>query len=211
MVIMQNHLTIINAIISQKVLPLYNHADIDKVKLAIKTCYDAGLKCFEFTNRNENAPEVFDELKKYCVAEMKDVLLGVGTIKNIPDAEIFRAADFLVSPYISQQLVEYTVANKLLWIPGCSTTSEIAMANNAGIKMVKIFPANLLGGPAFIKTMKDIFPAMKMIATGGMKADKIELNNWFDNGVDAVGIGGQLFGKDNVDVQHIHNTLNNIL
>jgi 2-dehydro-3-deoxyphosphogluconate aldolase/(4S)-4-hydroxy-2-oxoglutarate aldolase len=142
---------------------------------------------------------------------MKDVLLGVGTIKNIADAEIFREADFLVSPYISKELVDHNVAKNLLWIPGCSTASEIAMANNAGIKMVKIFPANLVGGPAFIKTMKDIFPAMKMIATGGMKADRAALNDWFANGVDAVGIGGQLFGKDDIDVLHIHNTLNTIL
>ena len=211
MVKMNKHNSILNTIISQKILPLYNHADIELVKLAVKACYDAGLKCFEFTNRNENAPEVFYELKKYCHAEMKDLLLVVGTIKNAVDAEIFREADFLVSPFITDELIEYTRAKKLLWIPGCSTTSEIAMAANAGISMVKIFPANLLGGPAFIKAMKEIFPSMKMIATGGMKADKEELNKWFAAGVDAVGIGGQLFGRDKPDANHLILTLKSLI
>lgn len=208
---MQQQQDILNTIIRQKILPLYNHADIEMVKLAVRACYDAGMKCFEFTNRNENAVEVFYELKKYCTAEMEDVLLGVGTIKNAVEAEIFKEADFLVSPFITKELVDYCTTKKLLWIPGCSTTSEIAMADNAGIKMVKIFPANLLGGPAFIKAMKEIFPAMKMIATGGMKADREELNNWFANGVDAVGIGGQLFGIDKIDSDKIYAILKRIL
>lgn len=208
---MNKNTEILNTIINQRILPLYNHANIELVKAAVKACYDAGLKCFEFTNRNENAPEVFYELKKYCNTEMKDLLLGVGTIKNTVDAEIFREADFLVSPFITDELIDCTTAKKLLWIPGCSTTSEIAMANNAGITMVKIFPANLLGGPAFIKAMKEIFSSTKMIATGGMKADKEELNKWFANGVDAVGIGGQLFGKDKPDAQQISSTLKSIL
>ena len=202
---------IISLITAQKILPLFNHVDINVVKAAVKACYDAGIKCFEFTNRNENAPEVFDELKKYCDAEMKNMLLGVGTIKNVTDAELFADAAFLVSPFITKNLIDYTMAKNILWIPGCSTTSEIAMAANAGTGMVKIFPANLLGGPAFIKAMKDIFPTMKMLATGGMKADKEELGKWFANGTDAVGIGGQLFGKDSIDVNHISITLKKIL
>ena len=202
---------IISLITAQKILPLFNNADIKVVKAAVKACYDAGIRCFEFTNRNENAPEIFDELKKYCAAEMKDMLLGVGTIKNVTDAELFADAAFLVSPFITKDLIDYTMAKEILWIPGCSTTSEIAMAANAGIGMVKIFPANLLGGPAFVKAMKEIFPAMKMLATGGIKADKEELSKWFASGTDAVGIGGQLFGKDKIDVQQISTTLKNIV
>jgi 2-dehydro-3-deoxyphosphogluconate aldolase / (4S)-4-hydroxy-2-oxoglutarate aldolase len=208
---LNNKQTIITAITAQRILPLFNHADIDVLKAAVKACYDAGLKCFEFTNRNENAAEIFYELKKYAATEMKGMLLGVGTIKNEADAGMFPDADFMVSPFISKELIDHTKAKNILWIPGCSTTSEIGMAENAGIKMVKIFPANLLGGPAFIKAMKDIFPTMKMMATGGMKADRTEIDKWFANGVDAVGIGGQLFGKDPMDVQQISTTIKNIL
>ncbi|MFT3682220.1 MAG: bifunctional 4-hydroxy-2-oxoglutarate aldolase/2-dehydro-3-deoxy-phosphogluconate aldolase [Ferruginibacter sp.] len=192
---------IIASIVSQKILPLFTHSDIIVAKKAVKICYDAGLKCFEFTNRTPNAPEIFYELKKYCTAELKGMLLGVGTIRNTAEAGQFPTADFMVSPFITQQLIDYTASKKITWIPGCSTASEIAMAADAGIDMVKIFPANFIGGAAFIKMMKEIFPSIKMIATGGMKAGKEELGNWFDNGTDAVGIGGQLFGKDFSDMQ----------
>lgn len=190
-------------IVQQKILPLYNHSNLEQVKAAVHACYDAGIRCFEFTNRSENAPQVFEALKAYCHKEMRDMLLGVGTIKSVADVQLFPDADFMVSPFITTFLLEYIVAKDIVWIPGCSTTSEIALAEAAGLPMVKIFPANILGGPAFVKAMKDIFPDMKMLATGGMKADKAQLQSWWDSGTDAVGIGGQLFGNGAIDTNAV--------
>ena len=64
-----------------------------------------------------------------------------------------------------------------LLFPVFFSYSEIAMAANAGIANTKIFPANLLGGPYIVKAMKEIFTAMKILATGGIKADKGEISN----------------------------------
>ena len=198
-------------IIQNKILPLFCHADAELAKKAVHACYDAGLRCFEYTNRVPEAPEVFYALKQYCTASLPGMLLGVGTIKNEADAGMFPTADFYVSPFITAPLLKLMGVKKQLWIPGCSTASEIALAVAAGIPLVKIFPANLLGGPAFIKAMKEIFPATKMLATGAMRADKAVLREWFDAGTDAVGIGSQLFGKNGIDALQVEATLKNLL
>jgi 2-dehydro-3-deoxyphosphogluconate aldolase / (4S)-4-hydroxy-2-oxoglutarate aldolase len=180
----------------QKILPLFTHEDIRVAIQAATICYNGGLQCFEFTNRKENAPEVFRLLKNHCRQHLPGMQLGIGTIRNATEAALFPEADFYVSPFITPALMEFMHAKKLQWIPGCSTASEIAMAVEGGVAMVKIFPANYLGGPPFVKMMKEIFTDTKIIATGGMKANKAELQTWFDNGADAVGIGGALFGKN---------------
>lgn len=208
---MSDKTTISNIILNQKILPLYSHSEIEVMKKVITACYHAGIKCFEFTNRTENAVTIFNEMKDFCKTEMPGLLLGVGTILNVKDAEAFFNADFLVSPIISAELIHYTSSKNILWIPGCSTTSEIALAKNAGISLVKIFPAHLLGGTAFLKTMKDIFPSMKILATGGIKANSGEINNWLSNGADAVGLGSQLFGNGIKNTQQISETLNQLL
>lgn len=203
--------TISNSILTQKILPLYSHSSIEVMKHVITACYHAGITCFEFTNRTENAVAIFNEMKDYCKTKMPDLMMGVGTILNIRDAEAFSNADFLVSPIISVELIHYTSEKNILWIPGCSTASEIALAKNAGINLVKIFPAHLLGGTTFLKTMKDIFPEIKFLATGGIKAERDDINNWLNNGADAVGLGSQLFGKEIKDIQQISETLKQLL
>lgn len=187
--------TIQQEILSQKILPLYNSNNIEMMKQLLQQCYAAGLRCFEFTNRSEAAADVFYELAKYCRTDLPGMQLGAGTIKTRTDAELFTSAGaaFLVSPCIPEELIRYTAKKDICWIPGCATATEIAMAEWAGLRLVKIFPANLLGGTAFLKSMKDVFPAMKFLATGGVQAEKAEVDHWLHNGADAVGLGSSLF------------------
>lgn len=197
----------------QKVVPLHSHPDIGVMKELITACYGAGIRCFEFTNRIAEADQVFYELKKYCKVNFNDLKLGVGTIKSTTDAETFHSigTDFLVSPIISTELIDFTKSRNIPWIPGCSTASEVGQAENAGIDLVKIYPANLLGGPAFIKAMKDIFPSMQFLPTGGVKADKAEIATWLNSGAIAVGLGSQLFGKAPLDISQLSKTIRTLV
>ena len=126
------------------------------------------------------------------------MILGIGTIKNGQQAEQFihAGADFLISPLISQEIHNVSSKHKKLWMPGCATTSEIGMAENLGINIVKIFPAKQLGGPAFIKAVKAVFPTMQFMTTGGVEPTQEDISSWFKSGVAAVGIGSQLFPAD---------------
>lgn len=179
-------------------VPLFTHADADTCRKVLKTSYEAGVRLFEFTNRNTNSFDIFIQVRKYCREELPDMILGIGTIKNKQQAEQYlnAGADFLISPLILEEIRTVADAHQKLWIPGCATPSEIGLAENWGIDMVKIFPAKQLGGPAYIKAVKAVFPAMQFVATGGVEPSTEDLGKWFEGGVAAVGIGSQLFPAD---------------
>ncbi|MFT3749264.1 MAG: bifunctional 4-hydroxy-2-oxoglutarate aldolase/2-dehydro-3-deoxy-phosphogluconate aldolase [Agriterribacter sp.] len=179
-------------------MPLFTHTDLTVCKNVLKASYDAGVRLFEFTNRNENSFDIFIELRKYCSESLQGMILGIGTIKNGQQAEQFihAGADFLISPLINQEIHEISSKHKKLWMPGCATPSDIGMAENWGIDIVKIFPAKQLGGPAFIKAVKAVFPNTQFMTTGGVEPTQEDITGWFKSGVAAVGIGSQLFPAD---------------
>src|SRR5437870_11544682 len=74
------------------------------------------------------------------------------------------------------------------------TPSEIIAAENNGIGFIKLFPGNLLG-PEFVTTIKDIFPKLLFMPTGGVDVTKENIESWFKAGVCAVGMGSKLISK----------------
>jgi 2-dehydro-3-deoxyphosphogluconate aldolase/(4S)-4-hydroxy-2-oxoglutarate aldolase len=127
---------------------------------------------------------------------MKDMLLGVGTIKSMQHAKDYLAAgaDFLVSPGFVPDVAAHCVAADIFYAPGCMTPSEIIAAENAGIKFIKLFPGNILG-TEFLSSIKDIFPKLLFMPTGGVDVTKENIEKWFNAGVCAVGMGSKLISK----------------
>ena len=82
----------------------------------------------------------------------------------------------------------------MLWVPGCMTPTEIIKAEHLGAKMVKLFPGNILG-PAFLSAIKELFPNLFFMPTGGVDLDKENISGWFKAGVCAVGMGSKLISK----------------
>jgi 2-dehydro-3-deoxyphosphogluconate aldolase/(4S)-4-hydroxy-2-oxoglutarate aldolase len=103
-------------------------------------------------------------------------------------------ADFLVSPGLVPEVASHCVANDIFYAPGCMTPSEIIAAENAGIKFIKLFPGNILG-TEFLTTIKDIFPKLLFMPTGGVDTTKESIESWFNAGVCAVGMGSKLISK----------------
>ena len=75
------------------------------------------------------------------------------------------------------------------------TPSEIIRAETLGAKMIKLFPGNVLG-PGFMSAIKDLFPNLKFMPTGGVDLDRANIEGWFKAGVCAVGMGSKLVSKD---------------
>jgi 2-dehydro-3-deoxyphosphogluconate aldolase/(4S)-4-hydroxy-2-oxoglutarate aldolase len=187
---------ITDAIIQQGMLPLYFNSS-DEVSLdVLKAIYRAGVKAVEYTNRGDAALANFKRMVVLRNAEMPGLLLGVGTIKNMQHAKDYMAAgaDFLVSPGVVPDVAAYCVSNDIFYAPGCMTPSEIIAAENAGIKFIKLFPGNMLG-PEFLTTIKDIFPKLLFMPTGGVDTTKENIEGWFKAGVCAVGMGSKLISK----------------
>ncbi len=187
---------ITDAIIAQGILPLYFNPSEEVSLDTLKAIYKAGIKAVEYTNRGEAALNNFKKMVVLRNAEMPGLLLGVGTIKNKQQADEYLAAgaDFLVSPGFVPEVAAHCVANDIFYAPGCMTPTEIIAAENAGIGFIKLFPGNMLG-TEFLTTIKDIFPKLLFMPTGGVDTTKESIESWYKAGVCAVGMGSKLISK----------------
>lgn len=188
--------TIIEGIIAQGVLPLYFHNNADTCVQVLKALYAAGIRAVEFTNRGEKALDNFKQLRKTTDAELPGLQLGIGTIKNKKEAKAFikAGADYIISPGVVEEVALVAWKEKILWIPGAMTPTEIMRAEAGGAKMIKLFPGNLLG-PGFVSAIKELFPGVRFMPTGGVETSKENLEGWFRSGVVAVGMGSKLITK----------------
>jgi 2-dehydro-3-deoxyphosphogluconate aldolase/(4S)-4-hydroxy-2-oxoglutarate aldolase len=180
----------------QGVLPLYFYKDTEVSLEVLRALYRAGIRTVEYTNRGEAALKNFKEMCKLCNAEMKDMYLGIGTIKNAEAARTFidAGAEFIICPGLIEEVAQVCDAKNMLWVPGCMTPTEIIRAESLGAKMIKLFPGNLLG-PEFMSAIKALFPDLMFMPTGGVDLDKENIAKWLKSGVCAVGLGSKLVSK----------------
>ncbi|MBG9377172.1 bifunctional 4-hydroxy-2-oxoglutarate aldolase/2-dehydro-3-deoxy-phosphogluconate aldolase [Panacibacter sp. DH6] len=188
---------ILNTVKEQGVVPLFYHDDIAVCTGVIDALYKVGIRIVEFTNRGEKAPENFSKLVQLREERWPGLLLSVGTIKNAQQAKMFIDAhtDFIICPGVIPAVAETAAAANVVWVPGCMTPTEIMMAEQYGGKLVKLFPGNLLG-PSFVSAVKELFPALMFMPTGGVEVDEQNMGAWFKAGVVAVGLGSKVISKD---------------
>ena len=191
---------ILKLIPEQGVLPLFFYKDADVSIEVLKALYSAGIRSVEYTNRGEAALKNFREMRKVCDTELKGMYLGVGTIKNAEMARAFIDAgtDYIISPGLAEDVVKVADDHQMLWVPGCMTPSEIIRAEQLGAQMIKLFPGNILG-PSFLSAIKELFPVLLFMPTGGVEAEKENLSGWFKAGVCAVGMGSKLITKASLE------------
>ncbi|WP_294224335.1 bifunctional 4-hydroxy-2-oxoglutarate aldolase/2-dehydro-3-deoxy-phosphogluconate aldolase [uncultured Chryseobacterium sp.] len=189
--------SITDTIISQGVLPLYYHAE-ESVSLDIlRSLYRAGIRAVEYTSRGKAALGNFTKMVEIRNAEMPEMLLGIGTIKTLQQAEEYHAvgADFFISPGFLPEVADFLIPKNVLYSPGCMTPTEIIAAEKAGVTFIKLFPGNVLGA-GFMSAVKDVFPNLKFMPTGGVDTTKESIESWFKAGVSAVGMGSKLISKE---------------
>jgi 2-dehydro-3-deoxyphosphogluconate aldolase/(4S)-4-hydroxy-2-oxoglutarate aldolase len=180
----------------QGILPLFFNKDTEVSINILKALYNAGIRTVEYTNRGEAALKNFGQMRKVCDSELKGMYLGIGTIKDANAAKAFidAGADYIISPGLVEDAVKVADQNNMLWCPGCMTPTEIIKAEQLGAKVIKLFPGNILG-PGFLSAIKELFPNLLFMPTGGVDVDKENLSGWFKAGVCAVGMGSKLISK----------------
>ena len=98
-------------------------------------------------------------------------------------------AQFVVSPGYDAAVARAMRGTDTISVIGALTPSEVMRARRAGADLVKIFPASM-GGPAFLKALREPFPDLRAMPTGGVSVSN--LAEWFNAGAFAVGASGQL-------------------
>lgn len=181
---------------STGLVPLFNHDDPKIAQQIVETVYRGGARVFEFTNRKENALDVFKHLAKNRNS-YPDMMLGVGTVMDAATTQKFidAGADFIISPILKPEMADVCRQHDKPWIPGCVTLTEIVTAKDLGAKVIKVFPGSVLG-PAFVSSVLPVVPDLKLMITGGVEPAEANLSAWFKAGSYCVGLGSQLFTKD---------------
>ncbi|MCB2379570.1 bifunctional 4-hydroxy-2-oxoglutarate aldolase/2-dehydro-3-deoxy-phosphogluconate aldolase [Hymenobacter sp. BT635] len=174
-------------------IPVFYHAEEPYARRVLQACYEGGVRLFEFTNRGPNAFEIFTDLQQFVEADYPDLLLGVGTIYTVEEAERFIAvgADYIVQPIISAEVAALCQRHDLAWLPGVSTLNEIYQANQLGAAFAKLFPAAMLG-PKYLTTVKAPLPKVRFMATGGIEPTAEAVAAWMQAGATCVGIDSRL-------------------
>ena len=178
-------------------VPLFYDPDPDTCSAVADAVFASGCHCIEFTNRGEGALPAFAAVVERARRD-PNAMAGAGSINDAETAAQFLAhgADFIVGPGFSEGVARLCNRHQVLYIPGCGTVTEVLTAAEHGAQLIKIFPADALGGPAFIKALKGPLPWLKAVATGGVKATPQSIKEWFAGGAQAVGLGSDLIGKD---------------
>jgi len=158
-----------------------------------------GIRILEITL---TTPDAFDLMR--LVSERfhgQQITIAAGTVRNSNDAAAARraGAEIIVSPHTDVRIIEYANENDLLCIAGAGTTTEIVRAWEAGCDIVKVYPAQSLGGPDYIRTIRQPIRDVPMLAGGPVPLDMID--SYLDAGCVAVNLGGSLAVPDLVRSQ----------
>jgi len=132
---------------------------------------DGGLPCAEVTFRT---PRAADALRRIA-GECPGLLAGAGTVLTPEQAARARAAGarFIVAPGFSPAVVDYCLEQDIPVFPGVCTPTEVEAALAKGLDVLKFFPAEPMGGVAFLKAICAPYVGVRFIPTGGVTAANV--------------------------------------
>ena len=181
----------IDKLLSEKMMTLVRSKSQSEGQAMADALVEAGVKVIEITLTTPGALKIIEKLLKN-----KDLLVGAGTVRTVKDVKKVEdvGASFIVSPDTNEDVITATKKLKLVSMPGVSTPTEVAIAEESGADILKLFPAAILG-PAHLKMIREPFPNNRWCPTAGITLESIP--KWFEAGADLVGLGGPLT-KDGV-------------
>lgn len=158
-----------------------------------------GIGIIEITLTTPDAYDIISAVAQKYAGD--DIVVAAGTVRSSNDAAMARraGAQAIVSPHTDVRVIEYAVENDLLSVAGAGTATEIIRAWEAGSDIVKVYPAQFLGGPDFIRTIRGPIRDVPMLAGGPVPLDMIDA--YLDAGCVAVNLGPSLAVPDLVKSQ----------
>lgn len=161
---------ITHAIATMRLVPVIVINDEENAYPLGQALKAGGLPCAEITFRTAAAERAIR-----AMAADSEILLGAGTVLRPEQVEraVEAGARYIVTPGFSAEVVRACQANSVPVFPGVSTATELQMALEAGVEVVKFFPAEALGGLPLIKALASPFSMMRFIPTGGISLSQL--------------------------------------
>ncbi len=162
--------TIYEQIKKTKLLPLYTATDLSVLPTLEKILVANDVRLIEVTFRSDLAAQAMKQL-----SASGDLIVGAGTVRSLDEAKlaIENGAQFIVSPAVVPEVIQYCLAQDIPVFPGTATPTDIQQALDFGIHVVKFFPANIYGGLAAIQALSGPFYDVAFLPTGGIDASNV--------------------------------------
>ncbi len=153
------------------IIPVIALDNVEDAAPLAKALIDGGLPCAEVTFRTAAAEESIRIMSE----QFPEMLVGAGTVLTTEqvDRAVNAGAKFIVSPGLNPKVVKYCVEKGIPVTPGCSNPSDVEVAIELGLEVVKFFPAEAAGGLNMIKSMAAPYTKMKFMPTGGINAKNL--------------------------------------
>ncbi|MCF7982170.1 MAG: bifunctional 4-hydroxy-2-oxoglutarate aldolase/2-dehydro-3-deoxy-phosphogluconate aldolase [Pseudomonadales bacterium] len=150
------------------VLPVIVIDDLKNALPLAHTLAESGIKVLEITLRTDCALKAIEQIK----TALPELIVGAGTLTASHQLPMIQSAgsDFVVSPGINSQLLQSVQQYRIPILPGVMTPSDILLAIQYKLEMVKLFPAERAGGVNYLKDLQGPFPTLMFCPTGGISS-----------------------------------------
>lgn len=183
-------------------VPVFYHPDVDVLMQVVDISYKSGLRVFEFMHQRDNkGPRLFNYIHER-IQNYPGIILGAGTVLDATMTEryIQVGAQFIASPFLRPEMAEVCRQHNILWMPGCTTISDINWAKSLGASVIGVLPGNILG-PEFIQQVKQEYPDLEFIPSGILDLHQAALSKWFEAGSLCIKLGAPLFPKEAITLK----------
>ena len=166
------------------VVPVVRTRSAQRARRAVEWLNDAGFRTFELAASMNGLVDLVEELSSNVELDV-----GVGMVLNARQARVAieAGASYVATPCMVAGVVEPCREAGVACVLGASTPSEVMQAIGLGADAVKIFPVSSLGGVAYVKTLKRMFPDTPLAPAGGIAIDDIA--SYLRAGAAFVGVG----------------------
>jgi 2-dehydro-3-deoxyphosphogluconate aldolase/(4S)-4-hydroxy-2-oxoglutarate aldolase len=170
-------------------IPVVRAESSDQAMRAVAALKAGGLDVLEITMTVPGAIEVIRTLAREYGAE---TLIGAGTVLDPETAQacIGAGANFIVSPALNEETIQFCRAQDVVIFPGALTPTEVVRAWKVGADAVKVFPAGAVGGASYLRALKAPLPQIELVPTGGVSL--ITAADFIKAGAMALGVGADL-------------------
>jgi len=189
---------IIEQIKKEKLIVIIRGVEKEKLIQLTEAMYNGGVRLLEITydsKRIVSDKETSQAISMLCDHFGDRMIIGAGTVLTEEQVKLTKQSggSFVISPNTNKKVIDCTVANEMLSIPGALTPSEVEEAYECGADFVKLFPVTSLGTD-YVKAIRAPLSHIPLLAVGG-----IDLNNikkYLRAGICGVGIGSNIVDKN---------------
>ncbi len=169
-------------------VPVIRARSAKEALAAVAALQEGGLSVLEITMTVPDAVTLIGEVSRSA----PEALVGAGTVLDAKTAQacIAAGARFVVSPAIDPDTIRVCREAGVAVLPGALTPTEVVTAWRLGADLVKVFPANAVGGPSYIKSLKAPLPQIGLVPTGGVNL--LTAKAFLEAGAAALGVGADL-------------------